>query len=349
MGQDKRVTNDTKRTVVITGGNSGLGYETAAGVLDLRSDWHVVLASHNKKRIVDAAERLERRTGNPAVTPMTLNLGSTEAVHAFTDTLRGELREGRLPPLQAVICNAGIQNVTGTAYTDDGFEATLGVNHLGHFLLVNRLLDQITPPARFVFLAGAGTESDAERQPGFWALERVTGVVSPRTDFENLREMVYPEGDSSENPQQIGMRRYTTSKLANVLTAFELDRRLREQEITTPGAPVTSIAFNPGLLPGTGLARDRSAVEQFVWNRVMPALRLLPSVSSVGQRGRDLARLATDSALTGVSGVYFKGRTIAVPHPAARNEELARTLWKESAELVGLEGPELRISATRTG
>ena len=349
MNQDKLGASDTSRTVVITGGSSGLGYQTAAAILRSTTDWHVLIASRDKGRTTNAAETLAEQTRNPAVSPMLLDLGSIDVIRGFVEKLGHQVTSDALPPLHAVVCNAGLNYVSGTAYTDDGFEATLGVNYLGHFLLANLLIKHITAPARFVFLAGAGTTSaDGRVNSDQGPMDRLTGVVPPRTDFENLESMVYPDEETTTDHKRVGMERYATSKLANVIMAFEFDRRLRANGLSSPSAPVTSNAFNPGLLPGTGLARDRGVIQRFLWSKVMPILSLLPSRASTDQRGHELAHIVTDPTLEAVSGVYFEGREVANPNPASLDEELARTLWDESVDLVGLDVQELQVPRTNT-
>ena len=87
-----------------------------------------------------------------------------------------------------------------------------------------------------------------------------------------------------------------------MLFAYELDRRLGH------GADgVTVTAFDPGLMPGSGLARDYSPLQKFAWHYVFPLLRVLPNVNSTSASGRRLAALANDRAFDGVTGTYFEG------------------------------------------
>lgn len=262
---------------------------------------------------------------------MQLDLASLDSVHTFANRLHQDIDSGEIPPLHAVVCIAGTLQVSGTVYTDDGFEITYAVNHLGHFLLVNLLLSRIRSPGRFVFLAGAGSQG-----MGFW--EHALGMSPPRTDFENLRELAVPEDTSDTDPNKVGSQRYATSKLANVLTAYELDHRLRSAGLSSPDAPITSNVFSPGLMPGTGLARDYGQMMKFLWNTVLPAFQVLPAVRSPAESGHDLARLVTGPDFENVSGQFIDGREISHTHPMSYDEKLQRTLWEESAALVDLNG-----------
>lgn len=318
------------QSVVITGATSGLGFGCTKALLQSNPTWHVILASRSERRMTEAARQLESETGSTHATAMELDLASLASVRRFAHRLAQHLDSGTVPPLHAVVCNAATQQVSETVYTDDGFEATFGVNHLGHFLLINLLLSYLRTPGRVLFIAGSGSEGS----DGFW--DRALSMAPPRTDFEHTREFAVPETDSDADPAWLGTQRYATSKLANVLTAYELDRRLSIAGLSTSAAPITSNVFGPGLMPGTGLARDYSSVQRFLWNAVLPALRVLPSVRSPAKSGRDLARLITDPTLENTSGTYFDGKEVTRTHPASYDEDLARTLWEESAKLVDL-------------
>lgn len=106
-----------------------------------------------------------------------------------------------LPPLTAILCNAGTQIVTGTRTTVDGFEQTFAVNHLAHFLLVQLLLPRLVSPGRIVLVASDTHDPD-----------RHTGMPAPA--YTNARSLAYPDDTETGSASTIGRRRYTTSKLA---------------------------------------------------------------------------------------------------------------------------------------
>jgi NAD(P)-dependent dehydrogenase (short-subunit alcohol dehydrogenase family) len=127
------------KTAIITGATSGLGLECARAVLRSDPSWHLVLPVRDVGRGADAVAQL----GEPqrcAVMPM--DLASLTSVRAFVENVRA----AGLPPLHAIVCNAGVQ-VSGTEWTQDGVEMTFGVNHLGHFTLVQGLLEELARPA----------------------------------------------------------------------------------------------------------------------------------------------------------------------------------------------------------
>jgi NAD(P)-dependent dehydrogenase (short-subunit alcohol dehydrogenase family) len=188
------------RTAIITGANSGLGLECARALLATDPSWHVILAVRDPVRGVDAVTEL----GQPArCTVVECDLGSLRSVHAFVTRVRA----AQLPPVHAVVCNAGVQVVSGTALTDDGVERTFGVNHLGHFALVTGILADLERPARIVVVS-SGTHDPAKH----------TGMPAPQ--YTTAADLARPPADGPATDRQRGRRRYTTSKLCNVLFAL---------------------------------------------------------------------------------------------------------------------------------
>lgn len=216
-------TLDLPQTIIITGGTSGLGYLYARTFAASHPERHIIVASRNQRQGTRAARTLQQKTGNQHIAWMPLDLASLASVRAFAQ----EVADRDLPPLRILICNAGLQVVSGTTYTQDGFEMTFGVNCLGHFLLVNLLLPQLVAPARIVFVS-----SDAHDPEYQSSLHRFVGLNPPR--YRDARALAWPEQypdaqESNETPQQIGMRRYSTSKLCDVFYAYEFARRLQAQ------------------------------------------------------------------------------------------------------------------------
>jgi NAD(P)-dependent dehydrogenase (short-subunit alcohol dehydrogenase family) len=144
----------------------------------------------------------------------------------------------------------------------------------------------------------------------------------PDPRYTCAAELAHP--DESTSPD--GRRRYTTSKLCNMLYAYELDRRIDDE--------VTVNAFDPGLMPGSGLARDYSPMGRLAWRYLFPALRVLPGVRSTRASGRYLAALVTDARFDGVSGQYFAGPKPIRSSADSFDRDKARDLWETSEALL---------------
>jgi NAD(P)-dependent dehydrogenase (short-subunit alcohol dehydrogenase family) len=323
------------QTIIITGGTSGLGYAYARTIAASHPDLHIVLASRNQQQGTRAVNTLKHETGNQHIEWIPLDLASLASVRMFAR----EVAARDLPPLHAVVCNAGLQVVSGTTYTQDGFEMTFGVNCLGHFLLVNLLLPQLVAPARIVFVS-----SDAHDPEYQSSLHRFVGLNPPH--YRDARALAWPERyldpeERNETPQKVGMRRYSTSKLCDVFYAYELARRLQAQGYSTPEHPIAVNAFNPGPTPGTGLARDAGAFQRFGWKVLLPLMRRrYPDLSSPEAVAKGLAQLVLDPALEQTTGKYFERMNERASSQESYDQHKAADLWETSAELVHLQPSE---------
>jgi light-dependent protochlorophyllide reductase len=296
-----------ERSVLITGGTSGLGLRTAAELAHDRS-WHVVLTGRDPERARASAARIGAEA-------QVLELGSLEDVRRFAQCLRNSER----PPLRGLICNAGLQLVGTATPSEDGYDPTFAVNHLGHFLLVSLLLEQLHVPARVVIVS---SNTHDPRQG--------TGMPAPR--YTTATELASPSSQwaGDDPPALAGRRRYTTSKLCNVLFTYELDRRFG-------GRGIAFNAFDPGMMPGTGLARDYPAYQRLAWRFAMPILTVFAKNVNTPQRSaRALARLMRDPALDGVSGRYWSGTRQIASSTDSHDPSKATDLWETSLELTGL-------------
>jgi NAD(P)-dependent dehydrogenase (short-subunit alcohol dehydrogenase family) len=218
-------------------------------------------------------------------------------------------------------------------HTADGFETTFAVNHLGHFLLANLLLEQMVAPARIVFTS-SDTHDPARR----------TGMPLPRWRDPHLlaRPELDPEPDTA-GQGQAGRRRYTTSKLCNVLCTYELARRIETCGLGT----VTVNAFNPGFVGGTGLTRDYPGFVRVLARSVFPAVaRMRSNAGRADSSGKALARLVLDPELEQATGRYYD-RLEAVPSSEESYDQAkAAELWRVSAELVQLKPEETALAGS---
>jgi hypothetical protein len=114
-----------------------------------------------------------------------------------------------------------------------------------------------------------------------------------------------------------------------VLFTYELDRRLGHG-----GQGITANAFDPGLMPGSGLARDYPPLQRLAWRYLLPALRVLPGVHSTRTSGRNLAALANDAQFDGVTGEYFDGLRPIRSSADSYDSGKALDLWETSERLL---------------
>jgi NAD(P)-dependent dehydrogenase (short-subunit alcohol dehydrogenase family) len=275
-----------KSTILITGGTTGLGYEAAKYIAQQTNDALILIASRSSG--VEAANALNKITGRTSVKYLSLDLASLANVRQFA----ADFARSEYPPISALVLNAGIQIPGDVTYTKDGLETTFGVNHVGHALLFHLLVPHLNNGARSVVTA-SGTHDPAQK----------TGL--PDAYYPSAEELAHPNAASLKKNN--GRQRYATSKLCNVLYTHALESRRKEF-----ARNFTVNAMDPGLMPGTGLARDASWIERFLWFKILPhiipILRAVisPNIHSVGESGKALARLAVGSDVEGVSGRYFE-------------------------------------------
>ncbi|KAJ6447300.1 dehydrogenase reductase protein [Purpureocillium lavendulum] len=278
------------RSIIITGGTANLGYETALNIARAQPDVLVVLSSRSDKD--RAAESINKSLGQSNAVFIPLDLASLDNVRKYCEQWRRDQR----PPIQALVLNAGLQFPGGLTKTSDGLESTFAINHVGHALLFHLLWPSFADRARVV-VTSSGTHDPAQK----------TGL--PDAVYRTAEDLAHPPASMVDAP---GRQRYASSKLANVLWAYALDRRLAQKK---PERSVTVTAFDPGLMPGTGLAREANGVVRFLWLRVLPnmlpllRLALTPNIHTPAESGSALARLAVGEEVDGVSGKYYEGKT----------------------------------------
>lgn len=318
------------KTVIITGANSGLGYYCAEAIAKSGQDWHIVIASRNLLRVEEAVRNLIAETEYPYIEGVALDLASLVSIRQFAQ----DFIAGERPLLQAIVCNAGIQIVSDTLYTEDGFEMTFGVNHLGHFLLVNLLLPHLSDGvaarpvglhSRIVFVSSDTHNPDAN-----------TGMPYPQ--YQDAELLAFPaNSDNDTDIGNTGRRRYTTSKLCNVLCAYELSRRLQKQQLN-----ITVNVFNPGLMLDTKLARDYSQAALSALSAAMPP-SVLEKARDSKTMGSALAKLILDPVLENTTGQYFDGLEKTRSSTESYDEKEAAELWESSVELVKLSPKEATL------
>lgn len=293
----ERIADQTGRTALITGANTGVGFHTAESLA--RRGATVVLACRDAERAEQAAARIRGTAPRSRVVTLPLDLAALSSVRAAADQLHTMCSE-----LDLLINNAGVMWAP-PGRTRDGFETHLGINHLGHFAFTGLVLDLLrdTPGARIVTVT-----SPAHR--------------SAQLDFDDLRFTRRYRPAAA----------YARSKLANLLHAHELQRRL-----VASGSALLSVAAHPGA------ARTEL-------NRSMPALFRGPSwglwrpFTHTAQHGAlPILRAATDPEARG--GEYYapSGPGEFSGHPVVRSSSpgshgtgAQRTLWEASEQLTGV-------------
>ena len=242
---------------------------------------------------------------------MPLDLSDTKEVRAFAE----EWASKNHPPLHALLLNAGLQFPNEMVINGEGIEATFAVNHVGHALLFHLLCPLLARNARIVVTA-SGVHDPAQK----------SGL--PDATYTTAEDLAHPPPAMAKRP---GTGHYANSKLANIMWTYALDQRLRER---VPDRGITVNAFDPGLMPGTGLAREYSPTMRFVWNHVMPCIvpvlkiAYTHNIHTPAESGASLARLAVGDDVAGVSGKYYEGRKPIQSSALSYTERFHDDLWQ---------------------
>jgi NAD(P)-dependent dehydrogenase (short-subunit alcohol dehydrogenase family) len=292
------VPSQAGRTAVVTGGNTGIGFE-AARVLAARGAT-VVLAVRNLDKGKDAAGRISAATPGADVSVQSLDLSSLDSVRAAAEELRAAHDK-----IDLLVNNAGVM-YTPRSTTADGFELQFGTNHLGHFALTGLLLDRLVPVAgsRIVTISSVG--------------HRIRAAIH----FDDLQ---WERGYSR-------VAAYGQSKLANLLFTYELQRRLAAETSST-----IAVAAHPGL-SNTELGRNMPAplrlgnalVGRFISQA--PAMGALPTLRAATDPG------AVGGQYYGPDGFQeLVGHPVVVRSSAQSHDtDLQRRLWTASEEPTGV-------------
>lgn len=293
------------KTTIVTGATQGLGLAIARVLAGL-PDHRVVLAV----RDVGRGEEVARGLGGRTVVRR-LDCASLADVRRFVAETDG--------PLHGLVNNAGLQQVAGTRRSADGWEETLAVNHLAATALTVGLLPQLDQ-GRVLFI-GSGTHNPDNRTA------TIFGFRGAR--FTSIDALARGDGDAASDRQR-GLDRYATSKLLNMVTAMELARRI-------PPERTAFFTLDPGLMPGTGLARTAPAPVRLLWSTVLRWIApLLPDTSTPERSAGAAGWLLTDPAVGARSGEVFdfERKPSLRVWPAARDPELGRCALDETLALL---------------
>lgn len=300
------------KSIIITGATNGIGLHCALELARTIKDQEIILTYRNNDTAKRVLEHIQVETDHPNIVMAPLLLDSLESVAAFVRDFAQ--RSNRT--ISTLINNAGIQRFDTSKLTNDGFEETIGVNHLAPTLLTLLLSKFMDRGTSITFTTSALHDTDKFKS---------TDVVSP-ADLSNWVSATAPAASRGE----AGLRQYSISKLLNVMTVYQLQSRLMARGIRVN-------AFNPGMVPGTGILKDFSSIHQFVWNRLYPLFRPFnQNINTPEIAGKRLAQLSTSKAFHGAHGIYFNGITPAKSATDSYDTRLQEKVWEMTVAVTGV-------------
>jgi len=299
MWTTDNIQDQTGKTIIVTGANAGIGYETAKALYQKGAD--VIIASRDQHKADEAIRQLKSQGGTGSLAFIELNLASLAAVKKFADEFKQKHHK-----LDVLINNAGVMTPPASK-TDEGYELQLGVNHIGHFTLTGYLYPLLN--------ATAGSRVVTVSSNTY-----LRGTIN----FDNLRT------ENDYDPT----REYAQSKLANMLFSLELQRR-----IEAAGHAVQSIAVQPGVNnTGLARHMSKEAYAALVervgelmepWQGALP---LLYGATSPNARGGKFYSPDQDGGYRG----YPAESEVT---PVGKDVETAKKLWDYSEKETGVVFP----------
>lgn len=296
MWTKENIPDLTGKTAIVTGGNTGIGYETVKALYEKGAN--VTLAARDEKKAKGAIEKIKSETKGAGTLEIgILNLANLAQIKTFADAFKSKHNQ-----FDILINNAGVM-IPPASTTDDGFELQFGVNFLGHFALTGHLFPLLknSPNARIVTLSsGAATLTDS-------------------IDFENLKlEKSYNEWQS-----------YAVSKLADILFTYELNRKLK-----AAGLNILSVAAHPGVtrtdlqrhIPGEQLEGMFAEYDEVMqpWQGALPSLF---AATDASVKGGEFYGPDGEKEFSGYPALS-KHRT-----PTMNDAALAEKLWKYAEDI----------------
>ncbi|XP_027339774.1 protochlorophyllide reductase isoform X1 [Abrus precatorius] len=313
-----------KGNVVITGASSGLGLATAKALAET-GKWHVIMACRDFLKAARAAKSAGIAKENYTI--MHLDLASLDSVRQFVENFRRPDM-----PLDVLVCNAAVYLPTAKepTFTADGFELSVGTNHLGHFLLARLMLEDLNKsdyPSKRLIIVGSITGNT----------NTLAGNVPPKANLGDLRGLA--GGLNGLNSSSMidggdfdGAKAYKDSKVCNMLTMQEFHRRYHEE------TGITFASLYPGCIATTGLFREHIPL----FRTLFPPFQkyITKGFVSEDEAGKRLAQVVSEPSLT-KSGVYWSWNKASASFEnqlsqEASDAEKARKVWEISEKLVGL-------------
>lgn len=325
-------------TILVTGCNSGIGYDAVKRMAERGHT--IIMACRSMEKATDAANKIQQELTDLKLklVPKECNLIDLKSIDAFVEDLK---RDGL--KIDALCLNAGVARNTAAKdilRTKQGFELTIGTNHLGHFYLQNKVIPLMAQKSRIVVTASGvhDPESPGGAQGSKATLGNLKGLEDAAARGDGVFDMI--DGGTFDADKA-----YKDSKLCNVLYTRELQKRLD----LLPEKDITVDCFNPGLIVSTGLFRDQNQLFTKVFD--FAATDLLKVGETVHWGGGALEYMTLDKTVGTKGGLFyssdpgsskflddafgnqFKESKIS---SEASDDAKARRLWELSEKLVGL-------------
>ncbi|KAI8958100.1 putative short-chain dehydrogenase [Daldinia sp. FL1419] len=332
---------DAKGTVLVTGANGGLGCAIASQLAS-QAEFSSCYGLYTVRDANLAPSLRSVLSENPshAHGVISLDLTNLDSVHEVARTINTRVAEGTIPPIQALILNAGFQDFGKQLWTDDGFDVTFSANYLGHWLLTMLLLGSMNKDSGRIVVIGSQSHDPYDKRnrfTGAFGEEKYRTVVHDAASFGEIAKGTWCS--AKEDPSwRSGYRRYGAAKLFSIMMIYELQRRVDRDPVLKN---ISVIGVDPGTLLATSLQRDASWVIRILIFRIIYPITafLFPNglVRSTRKSASQILEASLGREPKFPKGLYyFDGRQLET---STESKDLRKQdiVWQESIKYTHLE------------
>ncbi|ORY56839.1 uncharacterized protein BCR38DRAFT_469260 [Pseudomassariella vexata] len=323
-----------KGTILLTGSNGGLGSSIVERVLhqpDIAQNYYGVYT----------VRKPETATAVTKLLTAGLDLAKLDNVRKAADDINQRVSDGKLPPIRALIMNAGYQEHTTQSFTNDGFDMTFQSNYLSHFLLALLLLQSMDKKhGRIVVLGSWSHDTSDPRNSigptgGAYKPEKYQQIFNDPINTDILAKGEWSSENEHPGNAEAGMRRYGASKLCQVLMYRELSTRVNNGPKLSH---ISVLAVDPGAM-ASSLTRRGNFLMRIIIPAVLRLVAIFPDwwnpngdFQSTWKSGGDVVRAAFDTKTLGEcpNGIYLNGSAFAEVGPEAKDVNKSAKLWRDS-------------------
>ncbi|KAI0449784.1 hypothetical protein F5B21DRAFT_493317 [Xylaria acuta] len=332
-----------KGTILITGANGGLGHQLVSKIVSTPEfvGYYGIYAVRDTKAAPALRSALSGSTATHHHTVESLDLSRLSTVRVFAEAINARVLAGEIPPIRALILNAGYNDMGKESLTEDGFDMSFASNYLGHWLLTLLLLQSMNRECGRVVVLGSITHDvnhPMNKITGYYDDEEWKSFFKGDESVDAIARGTWAT-NASAKPDIAGGRRYGAAKICVVMMIGELQRRLDADPILSG---ISIVGINPGTMY-TGIIRHGDwFTKLFLFPVIMLPLSYLmalfqpnPAIRTASKSASDLLKAAFEVDPK-FRGAYLNGTELTSISREAADAEKSRMVWKHSVRYTHL-------------
>ncbi|KAI1430608.1 putative short-chain dehydrogenase [Xylaria sp. CBS 124048] len=335
-------------TIVLTGANGGLGCGIVS-IINANPGFHKLYLVRNAENATSLRSAVEKSKTSAPYDILSLDLASLTSVRQVARSVNDRIAAKEIPPIRALILNAGYNDLGHESYTEDGFDTAFVVNYLGQWLLCMLLLQSMDRDnGRIVVVSSNSYDVAApvHQMDGYYADEKWRLFFHD----DNIDAIAHGTWSSNKDdmPRRAGVRRYGVSKMCSAMMVGELQSRL---DVDPALSHVSISAVDPGAMGGTGLVRrgnwfTRTILFPVIFRCLGPFLTWYSpngTIRTISKSSADVwnAAIQTDIKLR---GSYLNGSELQPMVPEAVDPRKRAMVWRDSVKYTKLTEEETALA-----